>query len=138
MSEKTGVSLIDRTRDHDDRKALIAPEGVFTYADLMNASAAIADDLLQDTDDLDEARVAFLLPPGFRYTAALWGIWRAGGLAVPLAVSHPRPELEYAVDDSDAAILVATPEFEDRLRPIAQDRGLRLVIVDQSGSATAR
>ena len=31
----------------------------------------------------------------------------AGGVTVPLAVSHPRPELEYTIADSDATIVVA-------------------------------
>ena len=130
MCESLSIPLFDRARKHGDRKAVMASEGVFTYADLMRASARVAADLLQEHEDLNEARIAFLLPPGFRYAAALWGIWRAGGLAVPLAVSHPRPELEYVVDDSEASILVVAPEFEDRLRPIAEERALPMITVD--------
>ncbi len=75
--------------------------------------------MLNGAADLKEMRVAFLAPPGFHYVATQWGIWRAGGIAVPLAVMHPRPELEYVVDDSGAEILVAHPNFEARARPIA-------------------
>ncbi|MDZ8054659.1 MAG: hypothetical protein RMX63_24905 [Aulosira sp. ZfuCHP01] len=53
--------------------------------------------MLKDAEDLQEQRVAFLIPPGFEYVATQWGIWRAGGIAVPLCISHPRPELEYAI-----------------------------------------
>ena len=83
--------------------------------------------MLNGAADLKEMRVAFLAPPGFRYVATQWGIWRAGGIAVPLAVMHPRPELEYVVDDSGAEILVAHPNFEARARPIAEARGVRFV-----------
>ncbi len=130
MSETPSIALFERAQKHGDRRAVIASEGVFTYADLMGASARVAADLLREQQDLNEARVGLLVPPGFRYVAALWGVWRAGGLAVPLAVSHPRPELEYVVDDSDISILVVSPEFDDRLRPIAEERGLPLITVD--------
>ncbi|MEJ2715785.1 MAG: acyl-CoA synthetase [Deltaproteobacteria bacterium] len=138
MCESLSIPLFDRARKHGDRAALIATEGVFTYEDLMRASADVAADLLQHDKDLNEARVAFLVPPGFRYVAALWGIWRAGGLAVPLAVSHPRPELEYVVDDSEASIVAVAPEFEERLRPIAEERSLRMITVDPDRPETPR
>ena len=51
--------------------------------------------LLAGAADLAGARVAFLAPPGIDYVVAQWGIWRAGGIAVPLCTTHPPPELEY-------------------------------------------
>jgi malonyl-CoA/methylmalonyl-CoA synthetase len=138
MSDKLSIPLIDRAQRHGDRKAVIATEGVFSYNNLMEASAGVAADLLQENQDLNGARVAFLVPPGFRYVAALWGIWRAGGLAVPLGVSYPQPELEYVVDDAEASILIAAAEFEDRLSPIARSRGLRLTTVDLSRPAACQ
>lgn len=86
--------------------------------------------LLDDSDDLNETRVAFLTPPGFTYAAVQWGIWRAGGVAVPLCTSHPRPELEYVIDDSGADIVVAHPDFDAALRPIAESRRLRYLLTD--------
>jgi malonyl-CoA/methylmalonyl-CoA synthetase len=69
--------------------------------------------------------VAFLVPPGFHYVAVQWGIWRAGGIAVPLSLFHPRPELEYVLEDTDPAVVVAHPDVVDLLGPIAEVRGLR-------------
>ena len=57
---------------------------------------------------LTEARVAFLVPPSFAYVAVSRGIWFAGGVAVPLAVSHPPAELEYVIRDSQASIVVGS------------------------------
>lgn len=138
MAETSSIPLFERARTHGHRKAVIGPEGVFTYADLMGASARVSGDLIQENDDLNEARVAFLVPPGFRYAATLWGIWRAGGIAVPLAVSHPRPELEYVIDDSEASVLVVAPEFEDRLAAIARERALPMIAVDRARTETSR
>ena len=100
-----------RARGHGDRPAIIAREGTFRYRDLLDASARVAECLLAGRDDLAEARVAFLTPPGFHYVAIQWGIWRAGGIAVPLAVSHPAAELEYVIRDAEAETVVVDAEF---------------------------
>ncbi|MDX2097874.1 MAG: acyl-CoA synthetase [Leptolyngbyaceae cyanobacterium bins.59] len=122
------LPLIARAQTHLDQVAIIAPEGRFTYRSLLQASGQVATGLLQEQPDLQEQRVAFLVPSGFRYVATQWGIWRAGGIAVPLCVSHPRPELEYVIADSGATIVVADPRFEPLLRPIAEERGLRFLL----------
>jgi malonyl-CoA/methylmalonyl-CoA synthetase len=48
---------------------------------------------------------------------------------VPLALSHPRPELEYVIDDTGAQIIVAHDELFDRVRYIAESRNIRLLSV---------
>jgi malonyl-CoA/methylmalonyl-CoA synthetase len=120
---------VARAAAQADRIALAAPEGTFRYRDLLGASATVAGRLLAGAgaEDLGEARVAFLTPPGFSYVAVQWGIWRAGGVAVPLAVSHPPAELRYTVEDSGASVVVAHPAVADRLRPIAEGHGLRFL-----------
>jgi len=127
--------LVRRAFDFTDRTALIAPEGRFTYCDLLGRSAAAASILLDGAADLEQARVAFLVPPGFDYVRVQWAVWRAGGIAVPLALSHPRPELEHVIGDADADILICHPDVEDRLGPIAADYGLRCVITDDLDAA---
>ena len=87
------IPLITRAEGFADRTAIIAVEGTFTYAQLLADSAAVASCLLDGAADLAEARVAFLTPPGYHYVATQWGVWRAGGVTVPLATSHPKPEL---------------------------------------------
>jgi malonyl-CoA/methylmalonyl-CoA synthetase len=121
------LPIVARARGHGARTAVVAPEGTFSYAQLLDASAGVAAALLDGAADLGEARVAFLAPPGWVYAAVQWGIWRAGGIAVPLAVSHPPAELEYVVHDADASIVVAHPDFAESLRPIAERNGRRYV-----------
>ncbi|MBU0678948.1 MAG: acyl-CoA synthetase, partial [Verrucomicrobia bacterium] len=69
--------------------------------------------------------VAFLTPADISYVATQWGIWRAGGIAVPLCVLHPAAELAHVIDDAEASIVVAHPRYEERLKPLAEERGLR-------------
>jgi len=128
------IPLFERARQHGDRRAIIAAEGTFSYRQLLELSAGVAARLLDGADDLREARVAFLIPSGLHYVATQWGVWRAGGIAVPLCTQHPAPELEYVLTDSQASVVIAHPQFEDRLRPIAQKLGLRFL---STGEAAA-
>jgi malonyl-CoA/methylmalonyl-CoA synthetase len=121
-----------RAEEHNEKIAIVTDEGAFIYRDLLHISSLIATSLLQDAEDLQEQRVAFLIPPGFEYVATQWGIWRAGGIAVPLCLSHPRPELEYVITNSGASIIVAHPNFEDILRAIAQAQNLRLILTSET------
>jgi malonyl-CoA/methylmalonyl-CoA synthetase len=121
------LTLIARARVHGDRTAILEPEGAFTYRQLLHASHHVAICLLDGAADLREQRVAFLTPPGVQYAAVQWGIWRAGGIAVPLCVSHPRPELEYAILDADAGAVVAHPSFAELLAPLAQTHQRRFL-----------
>ena len=123
--------LIARAKENEERIAIVATEGAFTYRDLLQASGQVGTYLLSNTKDLQEQRVAFIVPSGFEYVAIQWGVWRAGGIAVPLCVSHPRPELEYVVADSGASIVIAHPQFEALLRPVAEERGLRFILTQE-------
>jgi malonyl-CoA/methylmalonyl-CoA synthetase len=122
--------LFSRAAAHADRIALCDSAGEYSYRRLLDASAEIAAALLAGGGDLSEARVAFFIPPSFEHVAVQWGIWRAGGLAVPLALSHPPAELEYAVRDAEASILVGTRAVAAFLEPVARAVGARLVVVE--------
>ncbi len=120
------LPLVTRARAHGSRTAIVAEEGVFTYADLLEASARVANFLLAGAPDLAEARVAFRAPSTFHHVATQWGIWRAGGIAVPLATSHPPAELEHVVSDADAAVVLAHPDHAAAVRGLAAARGRRV------------
>lgn len=122
------LPLIERAIKNQERTAIITDEGIFTYKQLLESSAKVASSLLDGADDLKEARVAFLTWPSFQYVATQWGIWRAGGIAVPLSPLHPVPELEYFIVNSNASVVVAHPDFQETLRPIAKTHGLRFLL----------
>jgi len=116
---------------HGGRTAVVDSQGSFTYDDLLDASSRVATELLAGHDDLREQRVAFLLAPGFPWVAVQWGIWRAGGVAVPLPLNATRSELEYFIDDTNASILVFDALAEPQLAPIAEVRGIRALRYDR-------
>jgi malonyl-CoA/methylmalonyl-CoA synthetase len=134
-ASRSTLALVERAEAHAERTAIVAPEGTFTYGDLLWASARVAAALRAGAADLEEARVAFLVPPGFHHVAVQWGIWRAGGIAVPLAVSHPPPELEYVIRDADARLVVAA-DGPAPLAPIAESAGARLLTTAEALAAS--
>ena len=118
------------------RNAIVDSEGTFTYADLDQASHRVASNLLEGKQDLVETRVAFLVTPSFTYAAVQKGIWIAGGIAVPLAVSHPKAELEYVIQDAKADIVIADPVFISKIESLVAVVGFKLyttseVLADQ-------
>jgi len=131
------LPLFARARSFADRTALLAPEGALSYAGLLRASAAVAERLLGDRADLAEDRVCFLVPPGSTYAVVQWGIWRAGGVAVPLAVSHPTAELDHVLDDAKPTTLVAHRGFAARVADSAAARGIPLLLVSDDLTSDA-
>jgi malonyl-CoA/methylmalonyl-CoA synthetase len=130
------LPLVRRAVGFGPRVAIADASGEHSYRRLLEASASAAAALLNEGGDLAEARVAFLAPPGIDYVAVQWGIWRAGGIAVPLGQRNPPPELEYAIDDADAAIVVAHPQYADVLGPIAAQQARQFAIIDAARSLT--
>jgi malonyl-CoA/methylmalonyl-CoA synthetase len=114
---------------------VIDATGSYTYADLAARSARVAAALLAGRPDLALARIPFLVEPGFDYVATALGIWRAGGIAVPLATSHPPPELEYVLDDADPDSVVVDRRHTARLAPLAAARNLGVVHTDRLPAA---
>ncbi len=131
IRQTRGLSLIAQAERHGKRTAVVDSQRSFTYNDLLDASSRVASALLAGRADLHEERVAFLLTPGFPWVAVQWGIWRAGGVAVPLPLNSPRSELEYFIDDTKASTLVFDALAEPLLAPIARASGIRALSYDQ-------
>lgn len=127
MNQAVSPLLVEPGPVAANQPAVVDAQGPFTHADIGLASARVAGRLLAGRSDLAEARVALLVEPGFAFPAALWGVWRAGGVAVPLALSHPAAELDYVLGDTGAEAVIASPGRLDTLAPLAAARGLRLI-----------
>ena len=80
--------------------------GSWTYAELVGEAMAWRDRLAPSRPG---DRIAYLVPPGRVHVAVQLAVWARRGIAVPLAVSHPLPELEYVLDDAGPALVVADP-----------------------------
>lgn len=125
------MELIERAERFGDRVAVSDASGAYTYADLLEGSARGATRVLKGAGDLDGERVVFMVEPSFEYVRIQWSIWRAGGVAVPLCLTHPAPELEYVLDTVRPAVAIASDRYADLLGPLAGSRDIDLLAVDQ-------
>ena len=133
----SGLSLIDRAQQFAPRTALTVGNQTYTYSDLLAASSQVAAALLAGQADLHEARVAFMVPNGLEYVAVQWGIWRAGGVAVPLSSAAAVPEIEYALQDADVSVVVVPQSLSSKFAATLAPLGRRLLTLETALSATA-
>jgi malonyl-CoA/methylmalonyl-CoA synthetase len=131
------LDLLARLASHAPDAAAVTAAGTAevaeaaTYGALAARAAAVAGGL----GALGGAPVAFLVEPGVGFVETLLGIWRAGGLAVPLAPQHPPAEIAYIVGNAAPAQLVASRALAERLRAAAPGR--EIALAGELGAATA-
>jgi malonyl-CoA/methylmalonyl-CoA synthetase len=134
----TELPIIIRARAHPSSVAFQSKTGLHTYQDLLDRSATLATALLGDADDLQTARVVLLVPAGFEYVAAQWGIWRAGGIKVPICLSATESEWDYSLTDSGALCVVTTATLAEKIDPLCRRLGVRLLVTDEVTAATVK
>lgn len=132
------LPLFSRARGYGEKIAIRSSTKESSYNDLFTQSANLAYRLLDEKDDLDEARIAFLAPAGFDYATIQWGIWRAGGVIVPLCLSAADPELEYALSDSETSMVVATENQSAKVATLCQQLDIPLLVVEQLDAVSVK
>ena len=118
--------FLQRARTYADRIAFRAPEGCTTYRQLLERSSSISGALLGAATDLEEERIAFLVPAGPEYVAVQWGIWRAGGVAVPLNRGAAAGELLHVLRTAGVGRVIA-PTAPASLREACDEAGAAIV-----------
>lgn len=115
------MEITKRVKHHPEQIAIREGDKLYSYTQLLNKAKLIAHALLADKKDLLEERICFLITPGFDYAATQWGIWLAGGVAVPLCTLHPESELEYVIKDCKPILLIADEFYKNKLYPLAKN-----------------
>ncbi len=116
--------------------AIVSDGKSYSYNDLSKSSGQFASFLLSGKLDLKEARVCFMVNPGFDYVKIQWAIWRAGGIAVPLCLSHPLPSLQYVIEDTGASTIVVSPAYESILKNLADQKQIRFIVLGNKVALT--
>uniref|UniRef100_A0A7M4ELB1 Malonate--CoA ligase ACSF3, mitochondrial n=2 Tax=Crocodylus porosus TaxID=8502 RepID=A0A7M4ELB1_CROPO len=121
-----------------EKVAIIDQHGEHTYRDLYMQSLRLSQQICKvlgcRSRDLKEERVSFLCPNDASYVVAQWAAWMSGAIAVPLFRKHPASELEYVLEDSQSALLVAAEEYVGKVVPSAERLGIPLLPLPPSGS----
>jgi malonyl-CoA/methylmalonyl-CoA synthetase len=124
------LQLFQKAKIYAQKTAIVSNGSSYTYQQLLFASQQFATLLLGDDKDLEEKRVAFLVEPGFDYVKVQWGIWQAGGIAVPLCTTHPLPSLQYVIEDTEASAIVVSASFREILQGFAGDKSIRFIVLE--------
>ena len=132
------INIFTNSRPYANKTAIISDGKSFSYSELHQSANEFAYTLLAEKTDLSEARVAFMVQPGFDYVRVQWGIWQAGGIVVPLCLSYPIPSLRYTIENSGASILVVSPEFEDLMKDLATELGCRFIVLGKNEGGKAQ
>ena len=120
------LNYIQKASIFASKTAILHNQKSYSFDQLLSSSRLISTHLLSGGTDLKQERVAFMVNPGFDYVSVQWGIWRAGGVVVPLCISYPLNALEYVIEDTQASIIIVGDEYTDLLKPLAEAKGIIL------------
>lgn len=120
-------ALFHQAYQNPSKIAIVDHTGSYSYQQLIEKTRSLASFLLQDKEDLKEARIAYMVSPGLDYVAVQWGIWMAGGIAVPLCITYPFPSLQYVIEDTEAELILVGPEYEQLLQTYAEDQSKQFI-----------
>ena len=120
------LSIFLKAEQYDQSVALRDKDLSYSYKDLLKASNNIATALLSKKPDLKEERIGFLISPSFKYVSILWGIWKAGGIGVPLSLSATELELTHYLEDAKINLLISDNEGIKKLKKLSDDLNIPL------------
>jgi long-chain acyl-CoA synthetase len=113
------LNLVATARRIPNRTAAISHDAAMTYAELDAASSRLATFLDREGIGVGD-RVGVMLPNIPAAPIVYYGIWRLGGVVVPMNPLMQAREVAFYLSNTDAKALVGTREFAD---PATQGAG---------------
>ncbi|MEJ6109104.1 long-chain-fatty-acid--CoA ligase FadD, partial [Aliivibrio salmonicida] len=136
------TSLVDMfeqsVQKHADQPAFINMGSVMTFRKLEERSRAFAAYLQNDLKLKKGDRVALMMPNLLQYPIALFGVLRAGMIAVNVNPLYTPRELEHQLTDSGAAAIVIVSNFASTLEKIVDNTPVKHVILTNLGEQLPR
>ena len=117
MNPAVWVARHGRLRPDDPALA----EGERVHADWATfaaRTAAVAAGLRHEFGVAPGDRVAIVMRNRPEYLEAMFGVWHAGLVAVPVNARLHRDEIAYILEDSEAAVVVTDAEHADDVEPL--------------------
>ena len=110
--------------------ALVDGDNSHSYSEINLRINRFATGLLNGETDLEEERIAFFIPASLDYVTTMHGIWRAGGIAVPLNVASAVTELDHYLTSASVTRMVANDEHQESLRELCDTLNIQLLSVE--------
>ena len=116
---------------NSDKVALVEGENKHTYSEVNDRINLFSSGILGDKEDLNEERIAFFLPASLDYVTTMHGVWRAGGIAVPLNVASAVSELDHYLTCAKVTRLIAGTEYHESLEELCKSLEIELLSVSE-------
>jgi long-chain acyl-CoA synthetase len=128
MSFNLAVVLRESARSNPDKIAIIAEDRALTYAEIDQASDLVAGNLALAGIGAGDI-VGLQLPNVPEFAVALYGIIKAGAVALPMNILNKAPEVSFFLADSRAKAMIIAAEFADEGSRGAEFAGVHEVYV---------
>ncbi|SUC35495.1 Long-chain-fatty-acid--CoA ligase [Providencia rustigianii] len=130
--------LENAVSQYADQPAFINMGAVMTYRKLEERSRAFAAYLQNGLGLKKGDRVALMMPNLLQYPIALFGVLRAGMVAVNVNPLYTPRELEHQLNDSGATAIVIVSNFAHTLEKIVYNTKVKHVILTRLGDQLSR
>jgi fatty-acyl-CoA synthase len=118
--------LADAFRRFATDPCLVWEDGFATFAETRARTAALASWLIANVRDT--RHVSIVLPNGRAYLEAILACTLGNVVRVPLSVKEPHDVIVAKLTESQAEVLICTPEVADALAPWAKDAGAAVLV----------
>jgi amino acid adenylation domain-containing protein len=112
--------------DHPQARAFVSGDRELTYGTLNERTNRLAHSL-KSKGVGPEVVVGVCLPRGFDLVVAMFSIWKAGGVYLPLDPAYPRERLTFMLEDSKATVLLSDTQHA----AMFANFGVQIVVVDE-------
>ncbi|SJL82819.1 long-chain-fatty-acid--CoA ligase FadD [Vibrio palustris] len=116
-----------------DKTAFINMGATLSYRELEQRSRAFAAYLQHDLGLQPGSRVALMMPNLLQYPVALFGILRAGMVAVNVNPLYKPRELEHQIKDAQTETIVIVTNFAHTLEKVIKNTPIKHVIITSLG-----
>lgn len=117
-------------RNDNPKTALVEGDQKYSYGEVNSRIDRFATGLLNGKADLEEERIAFFIPASLDYVTVMHGVWRAGGIAVPLNVASAVAELDHYLTCASVTRMIANGKYQESLRELCASLNIELVSVE--------
>ncbi|MCY4265132.1 MAG: acyl-CoA synthetase [Gammaproteobacteria bacterium] len=114
---------------NNTKTALVEGNRCVSYEELNSRINCLASGLLGQRRDLEEECIAFLLPASVDYVTVIHGVWRAGGIAVPLNVASAVSELDHYLSCAGVSRMLVGDGKQKSLSDLCKALNIELLTV---------
>ncbi|GMA52267.1 2-succinylbenzoate--CoA ligase [Alicyclobacillus contaminans] len=120
--------LSKRAADHPNVVAIEAPDGAFTYSELLQVARRLAG-VLRESGVQPGEPVALLCRRGLWFTVGLHGVMQADAIAVPLNLRLTPSELAWQLRDAGARVVIHDEDSASLTHAVERELGFHVTAV---------